>query len=60
MEIKNTFDRLTGEFNMAEGIISEVGDISLEIPKLKIKIEMGGGAKHRITTRKSITYARWE
>lgn len=29
-----------GEFNMDEGINSEVGDIALEIPKLKIKIEM--------------------
>lgn len=35
MEIKDAFDRLIGKSNMAEGIISEVGDISLEIPKLK-------------------------
>lgn len=48
MEIKNAFDRLTGEFNMAEGIISEVGDISLEIPKLKIKIEMWGGEPNTV------------
>lgn len=53
-----------GEFNMAGRIISEVGDIELEIPKLKIKIEMWGGESNTQepynNQKTSITYAGWE
>lgn len=53
-----------GEFNMVGGIISEVGDIELEIPKLKIKIEMWGGGSNTQepynNQKTSITYAGWE